>query len=171
MLCKKPLPNKSIVYLLTAILGLSLSLLVLGCSSASHPSNHNDKLRTPFIPPANESVFTGYPSELPPQNGNGSASLRLDNSHNGFHVKAALFKVINNGMELTAICIIRKGDQFTLHNIEPGNYEVQFRNLYTGKYFRLSQPFSLANNTFENILLYQTEAGNFTIAPAPEAEF
>lgn len=160
---------KFIFLIITAFLLLSISLFASGCSSAVSPANNGQKLKKPFIPPADESILTGCLSQI--QDSTGNASLHLDNSRNDFHVKAAIFKLTSNGRELTAMCNIRRKDQFTIHNISAGNYEIQFQNLNTGKYFKAEPPLTLADGTHNIISFYIAESATFKLVPTSEADF
>lgn len=167
---KKHLLNK---YLIIGIIITALFTLG-GCYSSIVPNQNAhqaDKLRTPFIPAPDNTVTTGYIFLQKPKDSSNSAELLLNNSRNDFHVKVAVFQLTDSQALLTTIVTIRKNEQVTLTNFAAGKYEVQFRNLYTGKYFKLIPGFELADNSSKSIPLYQTTSGNITVKPYLDAEF
>ncbi|NLP41482.1 MAG: hypothetical protein GX348_04675 [Veillonellaceae bacterium] len=151
---------------------LIISLLALGgCSVNDQQTPPPSQLRKPFIPPADHLVATGYQSGYELKNLPGDISLLFDNTQNGFHVKAALFRLADTKTELAAIFTIRKGEQFTVSNLASGSYELQFQNFYTGKYFKLPPLHVSKSANISLIPLYQTDNANFGIQPIPRADF
>lgn len=167
---KQLFKNKTARVLTAGILILSL-LALSGCSTNDHQALPADQQRKPFIPPADHLVTTGYQPGTDYKGTAENISLMLDNTKNGFHVKAALFKTIDSRTELIAVLTIRKGEQFTIRNLAAGKYEVQFQNLYTGKYFKLNSFFIDQDAKSSQVPLYQIDTVNSDIYPIPRANF
>ncbi|MDD4600710.1 hypothetical protein SDC9_15152 [bioreactor metagenome] len=163
--------KRYITCIATGMFVLTLSLLILGCSSSNQPVNSSEKLRTPFIPPTDSSVITGSATGTGPQDLIGSASVVLDNSQNGYHARVALFKITESRKQLTSIITIRKNEQFTANNLAAGTYEIQYQNLYTGKFFKLNPALTITDHATLPIPLNQKQASDFSITPLFHSSF
>lgn len=101
----------------------------------------------PFIPVADSAVSTGYKAGFTPGQTGGRGAILLDNTHNGFPVLAALYATTDAGAVPARVCTIRSGEQFIVSDLRPGKYEVRFRNLTTGKCFKLAPPVIFDENS------------------------
>ncbi|MEN6568093.1 MAG: hypothetical protein ABFC57_17555 [Veillonellales bacterium] len=158
----------------------SYSLHVQGTEPAvSVKSKNGGKVVKPFIPQADEPIQTGYIADFSPRQTTGHGTILLDNTQNGFHVKVAIYYLHETGEELVRACSIRRGEQFVIYDLDPGKYDVRFRNLNTGKCFRAGSAVSLGEKVVGkeaagdqiSVKLFSSSARSPVITPIVLDEF
>lgn len=148
--------------------------------AVAEKSKSGGKVVKPFIPQSDESVQTGYIADFSPRQVNGHGTILLDNTQNGFHVKVAIYSLDQKGEQLIRACSIRRGEKFAAADLAPGKYDVRFRNLNTGKCFRVGSSVSLDEEMMDgkepptqqiSVKLFHSSAGGSVITPITLDEF
>ncbi|MCX5965644.1 MAG: J domain-containing protein [Cyanobacteria bacterium] len=127
---------------------------------------------TPF--PANSGYVDGYPYTLT----DGYSNITIDNTQNDFDVFIKLFSLDVEKPKPVRVIFIRAKEQFVIEKIRAGNYDVRYRNLYTGALFR-SEPLQLqefrtaTGVRFSDVTLtlYKLRNGNAQTYTISEGEF
>jgi hypothetical protein len=121
---------------------------------------------------------TGYIKKCPASAIGGYSSVTVDNSKGGSDIFVKLFKLNVTPPKAASVFFIRAYDTFTVTDIQPGSYDVRYRELNSGVLVRTEQ-FNLEEiRTAEGVRFsrlrmttYSVPEGNLHIQPISEDEF
>jgi hypothetical protein len=121
---------------------------------------------------------SGYIRGYKPLRIGGYSSVTVDNSQNTSDVFVKLFTLDTKPPKAASVFFIRAHDSFTVSDIQPGNYDVRYRDLSSGGLSR-TEPFNLkevrtaggVNFSRITMTLYKVQNGNMQTEKISEAEF
>ncbi len=121
---------------------------------------------------------TGYLKKCPALSIGGYSSVSVDNSQNDSDVFVKLFTLSTTPPKAASVFFIRARDTFTVEDIQPGNYDVRYRNLTSNalsrtEQFKLKEIRTARGVEFSKIrlTLYKVFDGNMQVQPISEDEF
>lgn len=124
--------------------------------------------------PAKSGYLKGYPA----LSIGGYSSITVDNSQNDSDVFVKLFTLDTSPPKSASVFFIRAHDTFTVTDIQPGNYDVRYRDLTSGtlsrtEQFNLKEVRTARGVEFSkySLTLYKVLDGNMQIQPISEDEF
>jgi len=126
-------------------------------------------------------TLSGYIEGYPIDAENGYSKVTIDNSENDSDVFVKLFSLgapDTGKSKPVRVFFVRANQRFTVENLTPGNYDVRYRNLDTGKLQR-SEPLQLeefrtttgVRFSRTTLTLYKVRDGNAQIYDISESEF
>jgi hypothetical protein len=121
---------------------------------------------------------TGYIKKCPALAIGGYSSVTVDNSQNDSDVFVKLFSLATTPPKAASVFFIRARDKFTVTDVQPGNYDVRYRDL-TSKALSRTEQFNLKEVRASTgvkfsrftLTLYKVLDGNMQIQPISENEF
>ncbi len=120
---------------------------------------------------------SGYVKGYPIQFKNGLSSVTVDNSRNSSDIFVKLYAVDATPPQAVRIFFIRGGKKFTALKINPGNYDIRYRDLNSGSLlrtdgFNLEEFKELDGRTkFTRYTLILKKVGKVKTHPISETEF
>ncbi|WP_404790395.1 hypothetical protein [Altericista sp. CCNU0014] len=131
-----------------------------------------DDRGVPF--PTKSGYLKGYPALAV----GGYSSVTVDNSQNSSDVFVKLFTLDTTPPKAASVFFIRAHDKFTVTDIQPGNYDIRYRDLTSGglsrtEQFNLKEVKTARGVEFSRLrlTLYKVLDGNMQIQPISENEF
>jgi hypothetical protein len=131
-----------------------------------------DDRGTPF--PTKSGYLKGYPA----LSVGGYSSVTVDNSQNSSDVFVKLFTLDTTPPKAASVFFIRAHDKFTVTDVQPGNYDIRYRDLTSGglsrtEQFNLKEVRTARGVEFSRLrlTLYKVFDGNMQIQPISENEF
>jgi hypothetical protein len=123
-------------------------------------------------------LTSGYIDGYSMQSIDGYSKVIVDNSQNNSDVFVKLFTLDTSPPTPVRVFFILTGERFLVENLEPGNYDVRYRDLDSGRLARTS-PFEVSElETLEGIefseitlTLYKVYGGNMKTYSISEDEF
>lgn len=127
--------------------------------------------------PTTSGYIDGYPIDAE----NGYSKVTIDNSQNDSDVFVKLFSLgalSTDKPKPVRVFFVRASQKFTVENLSPGNYDVRYRNLDTGRLQR-SEPLQVdefrtptgVRFSETTLTLYKVRGGNAQIYDISESEF
>lgn len=123
-------------------------------------------------------AVSGYIDGYPVQSTNGYSTVTIDNSQNESDIFGKLFTLNTNPPAPVRVFFIRARETFTVENVRAGNYDVRYRDLNSGEFFRtdqfnLEEVETLGGVQFSQITLtlYKVRGGNMQTHKISENEF
>ncbi|WP_454754795.1 J domain-containing protein [Cupriavidus basilensis] len=121
---------------------------------------------------------TGYVPGYPVLKTEGLSTLTIDNTRNDADVFLKVFSLSAGGRTPVRFALIRAGTSFEIAGIAPGNFDVRYMDLDTGRISR-SEPFALDETAQYNgtqyskttLTLYKVANGNTRMREIGEGEF
>lgn len=121
---------------------------------------------------------TGYIKKCPALAIGGYSSVTVDNSQNNSDVFVKLFTLGTTPPKAASVFFIRANDKFTVTDVQPGKYDIRYRDLTSRGLLRTEQ-FELKEiRTSQGVrfgritmTLYKVTGGNMQTQPISEAEF
>jgi hypothetical protein len=136
------------------------------------PKGPTDDYGHPF--PAKSGYLKGYPA----LSVGGRSSVTVDNSQNSSDVFVKLFTLNTTPPKAASVFFIRAHDTFTVTDVQPGNYDIRYRDLTSGglsrtEQFKLKEVRTARGVEFSRLrlTLYKVFDGNMQIQPISEDEF
>ena len=138
--------------------------------------NNSETRKDLPIPPTYLPLSTGYlPNKQIQDNGGNSEVTLIDKSGNNFHIK--LYRRAQGKWEISRELYLKGNQQFTMRNLEPGEYEirrmdVRTKNASKTKAIKLKEfrTDNVINNTIYEITLNASQ-GNSKITPISAKDF
>lgn len=161
----------------------SPTLSVLKSKPKSKPKSKHTLKPKPVLGPTDDHgvpfpAKSGYIKGYKPLRIGGYSSVTVDNSQNDSNVFVKLFTLDTKPPKAASVFFIRAHDSFTVSDIQPGNYDVRYRDLSSGGLSR-TEPFNLkevrtaggVNFSRITMTLYKVQNGNMQTETISEAEF
>lgn len=133
---------------------------------------HTDDHGVPF--PTQSGYLKGYPALAV----GGYSSVTVDNSQNSSDVFVKLFTLDTTPPKAASVFFIRANDTFTVTDVQPGNYDIRYRDLTScglsrTEQFNLKEVRTARGVEFSRLrlTLYKVFDGNMQIQPISENEF
>lgn len=121
---------------------------------------------------------SGYLKGYKPLRIGGYSSVTVDNSQNDSNVFVKLFTLDTKPPKAASVFFIRAHDSFTVEDIQPGNYDVRYRDLSSRglsrtERFNLKEVRTAGGVQFSRLTmtLYKVQNGNMQTETISEAEF
>jgi DNA-directed RNA polymerase subunit RPC12/RpoP len=121
---------------------------------------------------------SGYLKGYPALSVGGYSSVTVDNSRNGSDVFVKLFTLDTAPPKAASVFFIRARDTFTVTDVQPGNYDIRYRDLTSSglsktERFNLKEVRTAKGVEFSRmrLTLYKVLNGNMQIQPISENDF